>query len=154
MDLTHPACWLHSGSAPLHTHLLEHHQGTWHDIHSIAYSPLSPLRTKSAEWNCIYLHSAQRCAHSCTSTGLWWENVTDKHLTALVKLKLRCYYFTKFPKTSTVSFFVSCSNLLLPAHSFWFLSSVSADVAHFPLARLPRRLCQRLVWREPRVQSR
>lgn len=120
MDVAHPDCWLYFGSAPLHTHLLEYHQGTWHDIHLIAYSPHSPLRTKK-QTRIAVICTTQRCAPSCTTTGLWWKKsqtstlFKDKHF---IKHKLCCHRFTKSQNFHFSSFSAS---LLQPVATCSFI---------------------------------
>lgn len=78
VDVTLPACWLHSGSAPRHPHLLEYHQGTWHDKHLIAYSTHLPWRRKSREEEHLFAqHSGARLSSHRVACLYVWELQTS-----------------------------------------------------------------------------
>lgn len=129
MDVTHPARWLHSGSAPVHPPILEYHQGTWHGIHLIVHSPHSPsrTRTKTNKQGKHLFAPTQRCPPCRTSTGLWWKKSQTSTRELASNSSCVCHCFTKFPTSTFFSFFfVSASrcDLLLPARSFLPLLSI------------------------------
>lgn len=127
MDVTHPARWLHSGSAPVHPPILEYHQGTWHGIHLIVHSPHSPsrTRTKTNKQGRKHLFApTQRCPPCRTSTGLWWKKSQTSTRELASNSSCVCHCFTKFP-TSTFFF---CQRLSLrPVATCSFISSSPLD---------------------------
>lgn len=88
MDVTHPARWLHLGSAPVHPVVLEYHQGMWHihfDVHSLhSVSRIRPVLDQSkqtVEDNLFPQHGSGR-----TSLSLIVLKKSDKYLSTHIKL--------------------------------------------------------------------
>lgn len=95
MDVTHPARWLHLGSAPVHPVVLEYHQGMWHihfgvhSLHSVSRRPVLDQSKQTVEDNLFPRHGSGR-----TSLSLTVVKKSDKYLSTHIKTHVATHVST------------------------------------------------------------